>query len=181
MSQSTGWWAPQACSASAEVAACPDSNARLCSLSHWSRHEESKEVIPRHSTVLNTRPVDRVDTQGPVITLSYVGCVGGSETHPCSRGVRYLFQPHTTLRKLLTRLKDCIPEKELSGVVYQVPCVGCLATYIGQTGRRLDHDQSLSEHRWAVESEQAATSALAEHAKRRVWLLFIQVLASEIW
>ena len=77
-------------------------------------------------------------------------------------GVRVSFRSHTTLRWLLTRPKDCIPEKELFGVVYQVPCAGYPATYVCQTGRRLD--QRLSEHRRAVKSGQAATSALAEHA-----------------
>ena len=77
-------------------------------------------------------------------------------------GVRVSFRPHTTLRHLLTRPNNRVPEKELSGVLYQVPCAGCPVTYVGQTGSRLD--QWLSEHRQAVESGQAATSALAEHA-----------------
>ena len=122
-----------------------------------------KGVIQRHSTVRSTRPVDRDDTQGPVITLPYVRGVSeavGRILTPV--GVRVSFRPHTTLRQLLSRPKDRVPEKELTGVVYQVPCAGCPATYVGQTGRRLD--QRLSEHRRAVESGQAATSALAEHA-----------------
>ena len=62
-------------------------------------------------------------------------------------GVMVSFRPHTT---------------ELMGVVYQVPCAGCPATYVGQMISCLN--QRLSEHRLAVESGEAATSTLAEHA-----------------
>ena len=43
------------------------------------------------------------------------------------------------------RPKDCVAERELTDVVYQVPCAVCLATYVGQTSRRLN--QRLSEHK----------------------------------
>ena len=122
-----------------------------------------KGMIQSHSMVRSTRPVGQDDTQGPAITLPYVRVVSEAVRHilaPVS--VRVSFRPHTILRQLLTRPKDRVPEKELSGVVYQVPCAGCPATYVGQTGRRLD--QRLTEHRRAMKSGQAATSALAEHA-----------------
>ena len=76
-------------------------------------------------------------------------------------GVKVSFWPHTTLRQLLMRPKDRMPEKEQTGVVYQVPCAGCPATYVGQINRRLG--QQLFKHRRAVESGQAATSAMAHH------------------
>ena len=69
---------------------------------------------------------------------------------------------HITLRHFLMRPKDRIAKGELTGVVYQVPCAGCPATYVRQMNKRLN--QQLSEHRWAVESGGAVTSALAEHA-----------------
>ena len=77
-------------------------------------------------------------------------------------GAKVSFGPHLTLRQLLVRPKDCVPEKEQTDVVYQVPCAGCPATYVGQTSRCLD--QRMFEHRQVVESSQVATSALAEHA-----------------
>ena len=52
--------------------------------------------------------------------------------------IKVSFWPHTTLRQLLTRPKDHVQEKKQTGVVYQVPCVGCPATYMGQTSRHLD-------------------------------------------
>ena len=107
--------------------------------------------------------VDRREAQGPVVTLSYVWDVSEAVRRILTPlGVKVSFRPHTTLRHLLMRPKDCIAEGKLTGVVYQVPCAGCPATYVGQTNRHLN--QQLSEHSRAVESGETATSALAEHA-----------------
>ena len=122
-----------------------------------------KAVIHRHSMQSNSRTVDRGDALGPVVTLPYVWGVSEAVRRILTPlGVKVSFRPHTTLRHLLMRPKDRVAERELTGVVYQVPCAGCPATYVGQTNRRLN--QRLSEHRRAVESGEAATSALAEHA-----------------
>ena len=110
-----------------------------------------KVVIHCHSMQSNSRMVDRCDTQAPVVILPYVQGV--------LEAVRRILTP---LRHLLMRPKDRIAEGKLTGVVYQVPCVGCPATYVGQTNRRLN--QWLSEHRRAVKSGEAATSALAKYA-----------------
>ena len=40
-------------------------------------------------------------------------------------------------------------------------CSDCSKIYIGQSGRSLKH--RLSEHRWALQNEDVAASALAEH------------------
>ena len=64
--------------------------------------------------------------------------------------------------QLLMRAEDCVPEKELTGAVYQAPYAHWPATYVGQTGQHLN--QQLGEHRRAAESGETATPALAEHA-----------------
>ena len=46
-------------------------------------------------------------------------------------------------------------------VVYSIPCAECPRTYIGQTGRSLDH--RLREHRRALKNGDLGSSALAEH------------------
>ena len=107
--------------------------------------------------------MDRVDTQGPALTLPHVP--GVSEVVKCiltPLGAKVSFWPHSTLRQLLVRPKDRVPEKEQTDVIYQVSCAGCPPTYVGQTSRCLD--QRLFKHRQVVESGQVATSALAEHA-----------------
>ena len=121
-----------------------------------------KGVEQCHSVSVNTRAVDQVDTQGPAITLPYVRGVSDAVRYILTPlGVKVSIWPHTTLRELLMRPMDRIPEKEQTGVVYQVPCAGCPATYVGQINRRLG--QQLFKHRRAVESSQAATSAMAHH------------------
>ena len=77
-------------------------------------------------------------------------------------GVRVCFRPTITLRQMLSKPKDCIPDLQRSGVVYKIPCANCPASYIGQTGRRLH--QRLDEHKRAVRQADFNTSALAEHA-----------------
>ena len=77
-------------------------------------------------------------------------------------GLRVSFRPNLTLQQMLVRLKDRIPENETTGVMYQVPCASCPATFVGQIGRYLD--QELHEHRQAVELGDCTNSALAEHA-----------------
>ena len=47
-----------------------------------------------------------------------------------------------------SRPKDVIPDMQKSGVVYKIPCASCPASYIGQTGRRLQ--QRLDEHKRAI-------------------------------
>ena len=122
-----------------------------------------KGVIQHYSTPTTIRPVDLQAARGPGVTLPYVRSVSEAIRRILTPlGVKVSFRPNVTLhvRQLLVRPKDRILESEATGVVYQVPCASCPATYVGQTGRRLD--QRLQEHRRAVES--AVSSALAEHA-----------------
>ena len=118
-----------------------------------------KGVLQHHTTPAPIRPADD-HSRGPVITLPYVH--GLSEAVLTPLGLRVSFRPNTTLKQLLVRPKDGTPTEELAGVVYQVPCASCPASYIGQTGRRLG--KRMKEHRKAVESGDCANSALAEHA-----------------
>ena len=60
-------------------------------------------------------------------------------------GMTVSFRPNWTLKQLLVRPKDCIPENETAGVVYQVPCASCPATYVGQTDRHLTNDSVNSD------------------------------------
>ena len=88
-----------------------------------------KAMIHRHLMQSSSRTVDRSDTQGPVVTLPYVRGVSEAVRRILTPlGVKVSFCPHTTLRYLLMRPKDHVAERELTGVVYQVPCAGCPAT-----------------------------------------------------
>jgi len=62
---------------------------------------------------------------------------------------------------MLSRPKDVIPDMQKSGVVYKIPCASCPASYIGQTGCRLQ--QRLDEHKRAIRQADFNASPLAEH------------------
>ena len=57
--------------------------------------------------------------------------------------------------------KDPVPANRRKGVVYSIPCAECPRTYIGQTGRSLDH--RLCEHCRALKNGDLGSSTLAEH------------------
>ena len=57
---------------------------------------------------------------------------------------------------------DPVPEKQRKREVYRISCGEYPLTYIGQTGRTLDH--RLAEHRWALKNGDVSASAIAEHA-----------------
>ena len=108
-----------------------------------------------------TRPADD-QLRGPVVTLPYVRGLSEAVRRVLTPlRLRVSFRPNTTLKQLLVRPKDRTPTEKLAGVVYQVPCASCPASYVGQTGRCLG--KRMKEHRKAVESGDCANSALAEH------------------
>ena len=76
--------------------------------------------------------------------------------------VRVCFKPVRTLKQLLSKPKDHIPDLQKSSVVYKIPCAECPASYVSQTGQRLD--LHLEEHKKAVRIADFNSSALAEHA-----------------
>ena len=89
----------------------------------------------------NTRP-----TTVTMATVPYIK--GTSET------IARILQPHcirvahkpiTTLRQLLTNVKDKVEPKDGQGAVYKIKCCDCPATYLGEIGRNLK--TRLTEHR----------------------------------
>ena len=74
-----------------------------------------------------------------------------------------------SLQDLVAGLYSPVPANRMKGVVY--------STYIGQTGRSLDH--RLREHHWALKGRDLGPSALAEHVfslNHRVDLLKAMVI-----
>lgn len=67
-----------------------------------------------------------------------------------------------TLGHLLMRSKDHIQENKMAGVVYQIPCAVYSATYVGQTGRCLNHQLKNMGMLWSRDRGDSANSALAE-------------------
>ena len=62
--------------------------------------------------------------------------------------IRVAHKPITTLRHLLTNVKDKDEPKNRQGAVYKIKCSNCQASYIGETGRNLK--TRLTEHKRAT-------------------------------
>ena len=64
--------------------------------------------------------------------------------------IRVAHKPITTLRQLLTNVKDKDEPNDRQGAVYKIKCCGCQASYIGETGRNLNI--RLTEHKRATKN-----------------------------
>ena len=89
----------------------------------------------------------------PVTTVTIPYIKGTSET--ISRIlqpyiIRVAHKPTTTLRHLLTNLKDRDEPNNRQGAVYKIKCSDCQASYIGETGRNLN--TRLTEHKRATKN-----------------------------
>ena len=94
--------------------------------------------------------------------------------------IQVSFQPHTNLRKMLSRVKDPTPTLQKSNVVYCIPCDTCHRVYIGQTSRLLK--TRIDEHKRAVKFARIEESAVAEHiwvSKHQINFQSVAVLAHE--
>ncbi|CAH3020085.1 unnamed protein product, partial [Porites evermanni] len=74
----------------------------------------------------------------PVTTATIPYIRGTSETiarilQPYN--IRVAHKPITTLRRLLTNVKDKDKPEDRQGAVYKIKCCDCQASYIGETGR----------------------------------------------
>ena len=87
----------------------------------------------------------------PVTTVTIPYIKGTSETisqilQP--HNIRVAHKPTTTLRHLLTNVKDRDEPSNRQGAVYKIKCSDCQASYIGETGRNLN--TRLTEHKRAT-------------------------------
>ena len=96
------------------------------------------------------------------VTLPYISGLSESIRRVLAPlAIQVTFRPYRTLRQELVHPKDAVPANCRKGVVYSIPCAECPCTYIGQTGRSLDH--RLCEHRRSLKNRDVGSSALAEH------------------
>ena len=65
----------------------------------------------------------------------------------------------TTLRRLLTNVKDKDKPEDIQGAVYKIKCCDCQASYIGETRRNLT--TRLTEHKRATNGD--VNNHIAEH------------------
>ena len=77
-------------------------------------------------------------------------------------GFKVAMKPCRTLRQELVAPKDVTPTMEKAGVVYQIGCKDCDATYIGHTSKNLK--DRVKQHRSATDKDKTIKSGVAEHA-----------------
>ena len=99
----------------------------------------------------------------PVTTATIPYIKGTSETiarilQPYN--IRVAHKPITTLRQLLTNVKDKDEPNDRQGAVYKIKCCDCQASYIGKTGRNLNI--RLTEHKRATKNGDV-NNHIAEH------------------
>ena len=99
----------------------------------------------------------------PVTTATIPYIKGTSETiarilQPYN--IRVAHKPITTLRQLLTNVKDKDEPNDRQGTVYKIKCCDCQASYIGETGRNLNI--RLTEHKRATKNGDV-NNHIAEH------------------
>ena len=74
-------------------------------------------------------------------------------------GVPTYFQPYNTVRSQLVRPKDQTPALKKCGVIYELNCEDCEATYVGETSRSFE--TRIKEHR----KLRGQTTAVGDHLK----------------
>nr|VZI38801.1 unnamed protein product [Spirometra erinaceieuropaei] len=78
-------------------------------------------------------------------------------------GVGVAHRPEATIRRLIMKPKDPMPQLETSGVVYRIWCSCGQSNYVGETGRQLQ--MRMAEHAAAVRRNDAS-SQVAAHSTR---------------
>ena len=116
----------------------------------FNKNNYNKDFV-RRNTYKNTGPNVTNSNATPVTTVTIPYVKGASETiarilQPYS--IRVAHKPITTLRQLLTKVKDKDEPNRRQGEVYKIKCCDCQATYIGETGRTLN--VRLTEHKRAT-------------------------------
>ena len=101
-------------------------------------------------------------THVTTVTIPYIK--GTSET--ISRilqpyNIRVAHKPTTTLRHLLTNVKDRDEPNNRQGAIYKIKCSDCQASYIGETGRNLN--TRLTEHKRATRNGDANNHIAVHH------------------
>ena len=121
-----------------------------------------KGFIHKHTCPQPDQRTPRDQVARGSVTLPYISGLSESIRRVLAPlAIQVTFRPYRTLRQELVHPKDPVPANRRKGVVYSIPCAECPRTYIGQTGRSLDH--RLREHRRALKNGDVGSSALAEH------------------
>ena len=77
--------------------------------------------------------------------------------------IRVAHRPISTLRQILTKVKDRDSPNDRLGAIYKISCNDCEATYVGETGRSFNI--RCGEHRSAVDKHDNRNNIAMHHTK----------------
>ncbi|XP_068736517.1 uncharacterized protein [Montipora capricornis] len=125
-----------------------------------------KVIMANNTVTVNNKEIVQVEASEESAKLKITVEIPASEKEKVLQfvegcgGIRVAHRPITTLRKLLTNVKDKDQPRDRQGAVYKIKCCDCQATYIGETGRNLN--TRLTEHRRATRNGDINNN-IAEH------------------
>ena len=77
------------------------------------------------------------DDQGSrniIVVLPYIKSISEIASHLLGKhGIRVAHKPVTSIRQVVSRLKDKIPNEDKHNIVYQIDCLNCVKQYVGQS------------------------------------------------
>ncbi|KYN17046.1 hypothetical protein ALC57_10682 [Trachymyrmex cornetzi] len=110
----------------------------------------------------NVNSNDTRDEMKPWITLPYIPQISDKFMNIFNDvNIRLSFYSLNKLNKYIKVHKDVIPTNSKRDVVYQITCKDCDATYVGQTGRRLQ--TRILEHKNHINRNTTTQSVITEH------------------
>ena len=102
------------------------------------------------------------DLDVDLVMIPYGTSVSQDIRHVCRKfDTKVIFKFGRTLCLMLTKVKDTMPLKKQSNVVYKILC-SCKKVYIGETKRRWE--TRIKDHQHASGKSLMGRSAIAEHA-----------------
>ena len=132
----------------------------------FSENNYNKDFI-RRNTHSNTGSNTQTNS-GPVTTATIPYTRGTSETIARilqSYNIRVAHKPITTLRRLLTNVRDKYKPEDRQGTVYKIKCCDCQASYIGETDRNLG--TRLTEHKRATRNGDVNNHIAEQHLQTK--------------
>ena len=79
--------------------------------------------------------------------------------------IRVAHKPITTLRRLLTNVKDKDKAEDRQGAIYKTKCCDCQASYIGETGR--NPSTRLTKHKRATRNGDVNNHSAEQHLETK--------------
>ena len=138
-----------------------------CQYPQWAI-EKGRKQVQQHKTKTTKKKNQTSDKKhAAIVTLPYIrGVTERIQRAMRKHNINTPVKPHTKLRQLLVKPKDKIKPENKCNVIYEIPCLSCNNTYIGETGRSFATRKQ--EHKKECEKETAhrQTRAIKEQAEQ---------------